>query len=264
MSEAALARPVHAPPRARAPLVRNGARRWRLGPDEGAILAATAVVALSVGFLLFPGVDIAVSRLFYRPEAGFFLGGDPVLKALRRSSSLVIGLMLLGAMGRMLWTWSRGRPWGDAARRALFVVSALAVGPGLTINLVFKDLWGRARPIQIEAFGGHAVFTPVWMFSDACRANCSFVSGEGAGAAWMVAAILVLTPARWRLIAVPVTLAYAVALSMNRLAFGGHFLSDILLSWGLTAMVMLALHRMTFAARSRDRRRVWSVQALPA
>ena len=80
----------------------------------------------------------------------------------------------------------------------------------------------------------------------------------------MVAAILVLTPARWRPVAVSVTLAYAVALSVNRLAFGGHFLSDILLSWGLTAMVMLALHRMTFAALSLDRRRVWRIQALPA
>nr|WP_316629919.1 phosphatase PAP2 family protein [uncultured Brevundimonas sp.] len=264
MSETTLARPVHAPPRARAPLVRKGARRWRLGPDGGAILAATAILALTAGFLLFPGVDIAVSHLFYRPQAGFFLGGDPVLKALRRSSTVVIGLMLLGALGRMLWVWGRGRPWGDAARRALFVVSALALGPGLTINLVFKELWGRARPVQIEAFGGDAVFTPAWMFSDACRSNCSFVSGEGAGAAWMVGAVLVLTPAQWGPVVVPLAIAYAFALSMNRLAFGGHFLSDILLSWGLTAMVMLALHRMTFTRRSLDRRRVWRARALPA
>jgi len=48
---------------------------------------------------------------------------------------------------------------------------------------------------------------------------------------------------------VPVTITCAVALSMNRLAFGGHFLSAILLSWELTAMVMLALHRMTFVVR---------------
>ena len=45
------------------------------------------------------------------------------------------------------------------------------------------------------------------------------------------------------------TITCAVALSMNRLAFGGHFLSDILLSWELTAMVMLAPHRMTFVVR---------------
>lgn len=263
MSDTAQTRPVHAPPRARAPLVRR-AGPWRVGPDEGAILAATAVVAVSAAFLLFPGVDIAVSRLFYRPEAGFVLSGDPVLKALRKSSTLVLAMMLLGVLGRLVWAWGRRRPWGHAGRRALFVVSALALGPGLTINLVFKELWGRARPIQIEAFGGDAVFTPVWMFSDACRSNCSFVSGEGAGAAWMVGAVLVLTPARWRTVIAPLAITYAVALSMNRLAFGGHFLSDILLSWGLTAMVMLALHRVTFAARRRDRRRIWSLQALPA
>ncbi|MDQ1155076.1 phosphatase PAP2 family protein [Brevundimonas sp. SORGH_AS_0993] len=265
MSDAALTRPVHAPSRARAPLVRSR-RAGRFGPDEGAILAATGVLAVSVAFLLFPGVDIAVSRLFYRPEAGFVLGGDPVLKALRKSSTWVLALMLLGALGRLIWAWVRRRPWGDAGRRALFVISALALGPGLTINLVFKELWGRARPIQIEAFGGHAPFTPVWMFSDACRNNCSFVSGEGAGAAWMVGAALVLTPARWRPVVLPTVVLYAAALSMNRLVFGGHFLSDILLSWGLTAMVMLALHRVTEFApgRGRRRRQVSRLSALPA
>ena len=49
---------------------------------------------------------------------------------------------------------------------------------------------------------------------------------------------------------------------MNRLAFGGHFLSDILLSWALTALVMVGVYRVTVAAPGlvrRARRRLrWS------
>ncbi|MCG2665058.1 MAG: PAP2 family protein, partial [Brevundimonas sp.] len=111
--------------------VSNLIRSVGLTRDDAAILAAAAVLAVSVYFLAFPGVDIAVSRLFYRPEAGFFLADNPLLKALRKSSSLVLALMLLGVIGRLAWRALRRRPLGAAARRAVFVLAALAVGPGL-------------------------------------------------------------------------------------------------------------------------------------
>ena len=245
----------------------NLIRSVGLTRDDAAILAAAAVLAVSVYFLAFPGVDIAVSRLFYRPEAGFFLADHPLLKALRKSSSLVLALLLLGVIGRLAWRALHRRPLGAAARRTVFVLAALAVGPGLVVNLVLKGLWGRARPIQIDQFGGDAVFTPVWVVSDACASNCSFVSGEGSSAAWMVGVLLVLTPAKWRPVVVPAAVVYAFALSMNRLAFGGHFLSDILLSWALTGLVMAGLYRVTVASPGlarRVRRRFRGIQPLPA
>lgn len=254
-------------PRPQAPAWLDLGVRLRLTRDDAAVLAAAAVLAISVYFLAFPGVDIAVSRLFYRPEAGFFMAGDPLLKALRKSSTLVLALLLLGVIGRLAWRALRGRSIGAAARRTVFVLAALALGPGLVVNLLLKGLWGRARPIQIDQFGGDAVFTPVWVVSDACQTNCSFVSGEGSSAAWMVGVLLVVTPARWRPTVLPLGLAYAFALSMNRLAFGGHFLSDILLSWALTALVMAGVYRVTVAApgliRRARRRFRWS-QPLPA
>ncbi|MCG2663967.1 phosphatase PAP2 family protein, partial [Brevundimonas sp.] len=140
-------------------------------------------------------------------------------------------------------------------------------GPGLVVNLVLKGLWGRARPVQIDQFGGDAAFTPVWMVSDACQSNCSFVSGEGSSAAWMVGVLLVVTPAKWRPVVLPLAVVYAFALSMNRLAFGGHFLSDILLSWALTALVMTGVYRVTVASPGlvrRARRRFRGLQPLPA
>lgn len=234
---------------------------------DAAMLAAAAVLAVSAYFLAFPGVDLAVSRLFYRPEAGFVLAQDSFLRGLRRSSTLVLGLLILTVLGRLAWRAILRRPLGAAARRAVFVLAALAVGPGLVVNMLLKDLWGRARPIQIHEFGGEAAFTPVWIVSDACRSNCSFVSGEGASAAWMVGAFLVLTPGRWRPLVLPPALVYAFALSMNRLAFGGHFLSDILLSWALTALVMAVLYRLIVASPGwlrRARRRRRRLQPLPA
>lgn len=253
--------------RPRAATLLDLARSIGLTRDDAAILAATAVLAVSLYFLAFPGVDIAVSRLFYRPEAGFFLADNPLLKALRKSSSLVLALLLLGVIGRLAWRALRRRSLGAAARRTVFVLAALALGPGLVVNLLLKGLWGRARPVQIDQFGGEAVFTPVWVISDGCQSNCSFVSGEGSSAAWMVGVLLVLTPAKWRPVVLPLGVVYAFALSMNRLAFGGHFLSDILLSWALTALVMAGVYRVTVASPGlvrRARRRFRELQPFPA
>ena len=223
--------------------------------DEPTTLALATTLALSLYFALLPGVDLAVSALFHSPDAGFALAGHPVLKGLRKSSSWVIGLMALGLVGEVAIALRRDprrlRGWG---RRAAVLLIGLATASGVLVNGVLKSLWGRARPIQIEAFGGDADFSRAWQVSDNCLSNCSFVSGEASSAAWMAAVVVLMVPAPERRWALPAVLAYAAALSLNRLAFGGHFLSDILLSWALTALVIAILHRLLLTCPKAARR----------
>jgi lipid A 4'-phosphatase len=223
---------------------RSAARiRW----SEPTTLALIAVLILSAYFVLFPGVDLVVSEAFYRAGDGFFLSQEPVLRALRKSSTYVMVLILLTALaglGMRLFGANERRTM--CARRCGFLLIGLALGPGLVVNTWLKGSWGRARPIQTDLFGGKAGFTPAWTLSEACAHNCSFVSGEAASAAWMVAG-LILLPRAWRAKAAAPLIAYAVALSMNRLAFGGHYLSDILLSWAITGLVLAVLHRVMVA-----------------
>ena len=243
--------------------LRRGARRLRLSLAAGieaaspvtAALAATLI--LSAYFVLLPGVDLAVSALFHDPALGFAAASDPVLRALRKSSSWVMGLTLLALVGVAARGWRTG---AREARKALFLIAGLALASGVVVNGLFKSLWGRARPIQIEAFGGEAAFTPAWTLTDQCASNCSFVSGEASSAAWIAAAALVMIPRPWRATLAPIAFAYAAALSFNRLAFGGHFLSDIVLSWAVTALILCLLHRLMLhcpaaARRARRRRR---------
>lgn len=224
-------------------------------PYEPTAIAGIAVLTLSLYFLAFPHVDLVIANLFYDPAHGFTLSQTPVLKALRKSSTYVLGLILLGLISNLIWRAVSGRGLIFAARRSWFLIAGLALGPGLVVNTVLKNSWGRARPLQIEQFAGNGHFTPAWVVSDDCRSNCSFVSGEGASSAWIVAAALVLTPARWRPVVVPAAVVYAIALSLNRMAFGAHFLSDILLSWALTGLVMAVLYRLMVAAPGAARLR---------
>lgn len=217
----------------------------RLG--EPVVVALVATLVLSVYFVALPGVDLAISALFHSPE-GFTLSQDPALRALRKSSSWIMGAMLLGLLVTFVGGLIRNpRRLSDAARRSFVLIAGLALGSGLLVNGLLKAQWGRARPIQIEAFGGEADFTRAWQVSDQCLSNCSFVSGEGSSAAWMAAVVVVMAPAALRPWLLPLAVGYGWALSLNRIAFGGHFLSDILLSWALTALVIAVLHRLILA-----------------
>ncbi len=229
--------------------------------SEPVVVAAAAVVGLSAVFVLLPGIDIAISDLFHRPGDGFYLARDPLLGMLRRSSTAAMGVILLFALaGTAIRLRSRGGRSLVCARHCGFLVAGLALGPGLVVNTLLKNGWGRARPVQTDMFGGAADFTPAWWMSQGCASNCSFVSGEASSAAWMVAALILLPPS-WRPWATGPVVAYAAALSLNRLAFGGHYLSDILLSWAITGLVLTLLHRAVVAS---PRARPQPLRSMPA
>ena len=130
-------------------------------------------------------------------------------------------------------------------RAPIFLLSTLIIGPGLIVNAILKDHWGRPRPIQVDVFGGDAPYVPVWRMTDYCTSNCSFVSGEASSALWLLALVFLAPPILKRPLTA-ILLALAAALSLNRIAFGGHFLSDTVLSWLITLMVLLIAHRLLF------------------
>lgn len=253
---------------ARPPIGRSGMRRRiaravsRLGLlmstlprlHEPITLCLTAVVMLSALFLAFPGLDLATSELFYRAGTGFALSQNPLLKAFRKSADLSLAILLTSLMGRLVWLISRrGLNALARARRSGFLLAALAIGPGLIVNGLLKTWWGRPRPVMVDIFGGEAPYQLVWRITDWCQSNCSFVSGEASSATWMVAA-LVLVPSHLRPLLAPLVIGYAFLLSLNRLAFGGHFLSDVVLSWAISGLVFAVLFRLIVSAPGVARR----------
>jgi membrane-associated phospholipid phosphatase len=207
--------------------------------------AAVAIVALSLVFLLFPRLDIAFSRLFY-DGASFPMVRLPLFIALRELGNditriVVVVLILVLILKLALPDQQSLIP----PRDILFVAGTLIVGPGLLVNLVFKDNWGRPRPTEVTVFGGDHPFVGAWHMSDACSSNCSFVSGEASSAIWMLT-LVVLLPLAWRKPALRFLIVLALLLSLNRIAMGGHFLSDVLLAWAITLAVIAVAYRFIY------------------
>lgn len=224
-------------------------RLWPFGRSP-ALLAdpivqvVLAIVLVSLAFLAFPGVDVWFSRLFFDPDIGFPMSRLDAFAALRSLTRLLIAATVVAIIVAVAVKLVRpSRPTPIPPCDMVFLLSSLVLGPGLVVNVLFKELWGRPRPETVDLFGGESPFVGIWQLSDHCLSNCSFVSGEAAGAIWLVAVAIVL-PRRWRKPAVVVALVLAALLSLNRVAFGRHFLSDVLLAWGLTLLVIAIVHRL--------------------
>jgi lipid A 4'-phosphatase len=226
---------------------RPATRLVRTATERPFVVGLGVLALISLLFLLAPGLDLAVSALFYEPGSGFLHGRIAALEALRGAGRLVeVAFAIAVTAPLALKLLLPGRPLLLPPRATLFVLLSFLLGPGLLVNGILKEYWGRARPREILEFGGGANFSPVWWISDQCEGNCSFVSGEAASAFWLVA-LAFIVPRAWRRVALAATLAFAALISFTRIAMGGHFLSDVLLAWMLTLLVMVLVHRWIFA-----------------
>lgn len=191
--------------------------------------------AATMGLLIVvPGIDLAASRAFYAPGSGF--SHSAILGAVHADLRyFVIAVAALAALALVAWP----RRW----RMALYLLLALALGPGLLVNTVFKDHWGRARPAQIVEFGGTQKFTPAFVPANQCVTNCSFPAGDPAVGFFLISAALLVPGTRTRRCLVAGAVAVGVALGLVRIAQGGHFLSDVVASGFLVTGLSWLLYR---------------------
>ncbi len=233
------------------------------------------LVAVGVLFALRPDIDLAVAHAFY--DQGGFIGASagarlarwvfrvgpfvalaifvvPYLQkrfGARAEAWLIKASARFGRLGAIvargaaaLNRWlARAARWAPDGRAVVFLVASIAIGSGLIVNLGMKDHLHRPRPAQTRDFGGPDEFRPWNRFDGACRKNCGFPSGEASSGFWMVAPAL-LVPPPWRGLALAGALAFGVAASVLRVAFGGHYLSDVLIGGLISLIVVFAMRRL--------------------
>lgn len=201
---------------------------------RGIAIFVAAFVAVMGVLVLFPGIDVAASGLFYTPGIGF--SHSAILDAIHEDLRyFVIGVAVTAGAAALLWSRRR--------RAAIFLLLALALGPGLVVNTVFKDHWGRARPTQVMEFGGTKRLTPAFVPANQCATNCSFPAGDPAVGFFLVAPALLVAGAGARRWAMAGAVAAGAALGVVRLAQGGHFLSDVIASGFLVGGSSWLLYR---------------------
>ena len=208
---------------------------------------AIAVLAASWIFIAYPSLDIATAKLFY-DGAHFPIATNPWVEGLRNvliwaedgGFVLIVVLAFASRKGPILMLTSRD--W-------TFQALVFLLGPGLIVNGLLKRFWGRARPCMTQDFGGDAQFSKAWELADQCARNCSFVSGEAAGATALAISICMalranrdkMRPMLYQM-GVAVALLLPLVAAWQRMAVGRHYLSDVVLGTLLVALLAALLH----------------------
>jgi len=198
-----------------------------------------AFVITSLLFVLYPQIDIMFSGLFF--DNDFYASQSAWVDLFYYSVQPLIFLFIIS--GIILWLYNRFKKrdlFHFHGRHLLYTILVLAIGSGLIVNAMLKDHWGRARPNQIIEFGGNKTFSPAFYLSD--QDGYSFSCGHGSAAFSLIAVALLMRKRKnfW----MGLVITYGVLVSLARIAAGGHFLSDTVVSFFImyfTAKILYAV-----------------------
>jgi lipid A 4'-phosphatase len=220
--------------------------------NRNALYAVLAIaVVVGVVFGVYGNFDVNLSSQFFDWQSMLFpVGGQAWERQSRDAARLIITAIAavpgIAVFGKLLLPRRRMFVGG---RAALFMLLTLAIGPGVVANLVLKDHWHRARPIDILYFGGNDRFTPWWDPRGTCPNNCSFIAGEPSGAFWTIAAAAVVPP-QWRVAAYTGAMVFGAALGVLRMSAGGHFFTDVVFAGVFIYLILWVLHGLIFRWRA--------------
>jgi lipid A 4'-phosphatase len=215
----------------------------------GLIVALGLAAVVGMIFGLFPQLDLMISAPFnamvqnsinfstriYPPltlarDIGLWMGTAVIVPVVA-----VLALKLLLPRQRLLLS----------GRAILFLMATIALGPGLLVNVMLKDHWGRPRPIDVTQFGGDQHFVAWWDPRGVCDKNCSFVSGDVSGAIWIIAPAA-LVPPPWRALAYGAALALGLGMAALRIMAGGHFFTDTVFAGVFTFLIIWVVHGLIY------------------
>ncbi len=201
------------------------------------------IVLFSALFVLFPQIDIYFSELFYSDELGFIYSNHWLENVLYVSVRYLLIVMNISAL--ILWLYNRFSKKNILdfnGKKLLFILLVLAIGSGLIVNALLKENWGRARPAQTTTFGGNLSFTPAFVLSD--QGGYSFSSGHASAAFALIAFAMLANRHKkfWMILAI----SYGFAVGLARIVAGGHFLSDVIVSFFIIFITSKMLYYLMF------------------
>jgi lipid A 4'-phosphatase len=204
-------------------------------------LGLAAIIGLLFG--LYPELDLKLAALFYDPATKSFpLKLDTPAMFARDGAMWIAWGFALPAIVALVAKLARpDRPLLMSGRAVLFLLVTLVLAAGVLTNLTFKSYWSRPRPVVVTQFNGPLNFVPWWDPRGGCDKNCSFFSGEGATAFWTYAPAA-LTPPAWRPLAYAAATVFGILTSVLRMAFGGHFFTDVATAGLVTFLVIWLVH----------------------
>jgi lipid A 4'-phosphatase len=183
--------------------------------------------------------DIAVERYFYSNEKGWLLQYSPFWDFLYKFGIFPGYIFALSGLIMISLSYWNAK-FLKYRKPAILMVFTLIIGPGLLVNLIFKDHMGRPRPRDIKEFSGTEQFICVCVKGDSIEGK-SFPCGHCAMGFYMAIPFLFLRNRR-KIMAysfLGIGIIYGIIIGIARMMAGGHFLSDVIWAGGLVWITAL-------------------------
>ncbi len=197
--------------------------------NNNLFVSFVCLVLLSIFLLIGPSFDIFFSGLFYLGEGQFVNQSYYIFTIFFRKivlNLILVYILILPIVTMFLPINQIFFGYKFKTKEVFFIWVTMFLNLVVFVNLVLKNLWGRARPNEILELGGRDVFSPWYLVSDQCGSNCSFVSGDASVGFSLIVLFFIIK----KEIFLKLSLFFGVVLGLVRISEGGHFLSDVIMS----------------------------------
>ena len=132
------------------------------------------------------------------------------------------------------------------AKPFLVVILSVILGPGLVVNGILKEFWGRPRPADLQRFGSTEQYRHFWDPGGKGTGK-SFVCGHCA-IAFSTCSVIAFYPIHSVAASVGLGagLVYGGVVSLTRIVQGGHFTTDVVWSAVITLSIITILYYFIF------------------
>lgn len=188
---------------------------------------------------IFCKIDTHIAGYFYKTGQGFYLKNNEIVVMCFRLVPIITTLFGVFCFLYLIYIKYEGKP--ILKSYVLYLLMAVILGPGLTVNGLLKEHCGRARPCQILEFGGDKAFTCPMRITNECESNCSFTSGHAAMGYYFTSLSYVVPPPYQGIIFI-VGILLGSLIGVGRMIQGGHFLSDVIFS----GLIIITINHLCF------------------
>lgn len=193
-------------------------------------------------FVMFPVLDLEISSLFYSEEFGFLYKKQAIVVLLYKAIPILTKLFVLICSLYQLYILIKFKNLKKALSSwTFFLIISAVIAPGITVNSLLKDNFGRARPREIIEFGGSKEFSRAFAISSQCSKNCSFSSGHAAMGYYFSSIAYVARSLYFTRIYI-ISIFFGSIVGLSRVIMGGHFASDVIAS----AFLVLLLNHLIY------------------
>lgn len=207
------------------------------------LLAITGLILITIFVMFSPSIDQYFASMAYDPSTRVFYGERA---SWCRVIYYLVPVITVGIILLPIAYFLKSRKNPSAKKNvinfALVVYLALSIGPGIVVNVIFKEHWGRPRPYQVLRDGKS--YSPFWQPHFNNKKDNSFPGGHASMGFFMGIPFFALNRRKQ---AVVVSLLGGTIVGLVRILQGGHYFSDVVFSgifvWGISLIVVSCISK---------------------